>query len=463
MSDSSRNPFLDGPLPAIFVKTALPIIFVMGMNGLLTVADALFLGHYVGDTALAAVTVVFPLYMLIVAVATMVASGMASLLARHLGGKQLDAAQQVFASAHWLALAAGAVLIALYVLFGGPVIALAAGGNQNLATLATSYLQILVLFSPLLFILSVQSDALRSEGHVGFMAAASLTVSLSNIGFNYLLIAVFDFGVPGSAYGTVLAQALALIIILAYRSRGQTLLRPTSVLRHVTTTGWGKMLALGAPQGLNFVGIALVSSAILLALQLANTPHYAATVTAYGIVTRVLTFAILPVLGLSQAMQTVTGNNYGAGLWRRTNASLLLALGIALLFCIAVQATSTIFAGAIGAAFVNDPQVVTEIVAIMPAMVMLYFLSGPHIMLAAHFQAVGDAPRAAILGLSKPYLFMLPLIFALPYLFGVHAIWWATPTAEALLAIVAVLVLWQSARRRTLRWGLFVGSGGGTA
>ena len=86
MPANPSNTFLQGPLGAIYVRTALPIIFVMGMNGLLAVADALFLGRYVGPDALAAVTLMFPVYMLIVALSTLVASGMSSLLARHLGG-----------------------------------------------------------------------------------------------------------------------------------------------------------------------------------------------------------------------------------------------------------------------------------------------------------------------------------------------------------------------------------------
>lgn len=71
---SLTNSYLAGPLGPIYARTALPISFVMGMNGLLAVADALFLGHFVGAQALGAVTLMFPLYMLIVALATLVCS-----------------------------------------------------------------------------------------------------------------------------------------------------------------------------------------------------------------------------------------------------------------------------------------------------------------------------------------------------------------------------------------------------
>ena len=232
MSDAPINTFTDGPLGTIYLKTALPIIFVIGMNGLLTVADALFLGWYVGADALAAVTLMFPIYMLIVALSTLVSSGMSSLLARPLGGGRLDGARAAFAGAHGLALLLGCILIVLFLAFGRPMSLLAAGGSQELAGMGLVYLRITVLFFPLLFVVSVNSDALRNEGKVGFMAAMSLLVSLANIAFNYILIAGLNMGVAGSAYGTAAAQALAFAIILSFRIFGTTTLRPTVMLEH---------------------------------------------------------------------------------------------------------------------------------------------------------------------------------------------------------------------------------------
>ncbi len=455
MSQSPSTTYLYGPLPALFLRTALPIIFVMSMNGLLTVADALFLGHYVGQQALAAVTLMFPPYMLIVALATLVASGMSSGLARHLGAGRMGDARRLYASAHWLALSVGAALILLYAGLGPRAVMLAADGNAGLADMADTYLRILVVAAPLTFVLSVNSDALRNEGRVGVMAGLSLLVSLANIGFNYLLIAQLQLGVAGSAYGTVLAQVVALILLLVYRSRGNTALHPRDVVRNVTASGWRGILALGAPQSLGFIGVALGSTAILTALQLARAPDYAVTVSAYGIVTRVLTFAILPLIGLSQAMQSITGNNHGAGQVARADASLKVAVGAAFLFCLAVQLGLTLSAPVVGAGFVSDPEVVAKVATILPMMVALFLLTGPLMMIGAHFQAIGDAPRAAILGLAKPYLFAIPLTFALPLAFGGDAIWWAGPMAEASLLTLTIMVLFRNARRTDLRFGLF--------
>ncbi|MEL6736144.1 MAG: MATE family efflux transporter [Pseudomonadota bacterium] len=460
MTDTPSNTFTDGPLSSIYLKTALPIIFVMGMNGLLSVADALFLGIYVGPDALAAVTLMFPIYMLIVALSTLVANGMSSLLARSLGAGDIDEARTTFAGAHGLAVALGATLILLFLFFGQPVALLAAGGSETLAKMGLVYLQITVFFSPLLFVLSVNSDALRNEGRVGFMAAMSLLVSIANIGFNYILIAILDMGVAGSAFGTAAAQALAFAIIFAFRVLGETKLRPATLLSHSMRENWGRILALGAPQSLNFVGLALGSAAIITALQWVGRPGYADTITAYGIITRVITFAFLPLLGLSFAMQTITGNNYGAELWRRSDASLRVALRVAFIYCAVVQAIVMRAPGQIASAFVDDMAVIVEVERILPVMTSVFFLIGPLMMIATYFQAIGSAGKAALLGLTKPYAIAIPLTFLMPVLFGEIGIWYAGPVAEVIMLGVTVFVLWHASQKTGLKWGIFHGGTG---
>ncbi|MEJ8474387.1 MATE family efflux transporter [Roseibium algae] len=452
---TEHNAFLSGSIASTYTRTALPIIFVMTMNGLLTVADALFLGHYVGPQALAAVTLMFPVYMLIVALSTLVSSGMSSLLARHLGGNHLTEARAVYAGAHGLALIVGAALIVLFLLLGRQLSYLAAEGSANLAEMGLTYLRITTLFSPLLFVLAVNSDTLRNEGKVGFMAAMSLLVSLANIGFNFLLIAVLDMGVAGSAYGTAMAQGLAFTIIMIFRFRGETQLRPSALLEHKLTNAWGRILLLGAPQSLNYIGLALGSAAIMTALQMVDSTTYNSTVTAYGIITRVMTFAYLPLLGLSFAMQTITGNNYGAGLWQRTNNTLQFAILAALAYCTAIQCGMMFFAQQIGSAFVDDPIVIAEVARILPIIVVMFFITGPLMMIATYFQAIGDAGRAMLLGVSKSYLFAIPLTFSLSSTIGETGIWCAGPVADGLLLVLTLLLLMQTARRHSLRWGMF--------
>lgn len=452
---SHPNAYTHGPLGQIFAKTALPIVFVMGMNGLLTVVDAIFLGRYVGAEALSAVTLIFPFYMLIVALATLVSGGMSSILARQLGAADMAGARATFAGAHGFALCVSAALILGYLLFGRTLSLALASGSETLADMAQTYLAITAFVSPLAFLLSVHSDALRNEGRVGFMAAMSLLVSISNIGFNYVLIATMGLGVAGSAYGTALAQLLAFAIILGYRASDRAELQPRILMQTSLTQGWLRILALGAPQSLNFIGIALGSAAVIAALQMFEVPNYETTVSAFGIVTRVMTFLFLPLLGLTFALQSIVGNNYGAQEWQRSDQSLRLGIWVAFVYCSLAQVILMTFPEFIAGAFVDDPAVIAAFAQITSLTVAMLWLAGPLIVIASYFQAIGNASRAAILGLTKPYAFALPLTFALPVFWGESGIWLAGPMAEILMALLTVCVLHQTTRTLKLRHGLF--------
>ena len=106
MSDiqsKSDNLYLTGSLPVLFAKTASPIILIMLLNGLFTLVDAWFVGTWVGADALTGVTLMFPVYMLLVALSTLVSSVFSSIYARLLGADQKVAAGQVYGQAVLLA------------------------------------------------------------------------------------------------------------------------------------------------------------------------------------------------------------------------------------------------------------------------------------------------------------------------------------------------------------------------
>ncbi len=338
---------------------------------------------------------------------------------------------------------------------GGPaLIGWMANGATDLARMGYVYISILVWFSPLVFLLSAHGDALRSEGKLGLMAGATVLVSLANIAFNYLLIVVLDWGVAGSAWGTVFAQTFALTIIFAYRAWGRTALNLASLPPSAWRAYWREILALGAPQSLNFIGIALTSTATIAAIQLWDPQGYAATVAAYGIVTRIMTFAFLPLMGLTMAMQTIVGNNFGAELWKRTDSGLTFALVASFVYCAVVHVLLVVARRPLGELFVDDPATIAELVHIVPLVTLLYFSTGLTMVISAYFQAVGDARRALLLSLARTYLFTIPLTFALPFAIGSDGIWLAGPAAQGLMIVVVAVMLVQAQRASGLRFGL---------
>lgn len=455
---SHATAFLTAPLGQVLLRTAAPIILVMTLSGSQNIIDAVFLGQLVGPDAVAAVGAIFPVIAASIALQTMVGSGMASRLARMLGARDLAAAQSVFASAHGLALACAAVLILAFVLLGHPLTLALAGGDPAVAQMARSYLSIVIAASSVTFWLGVHVDALRSEGRATLMAGLSVLVTLANIALTYVLMGWLGLGVAGSALGTVAAQGLALALALAVRLRLDTPLPVRMILACPWWGGWGRILTLGAPLSLNFFGLALMGVVILSALQLTGVPGYVSIVAAYGLITRLMGFAFLPLMGLAQAMQAVVGNNLGAGLHARSDRALWLSLAAALIYCIGIETLFIVFAPRIGALFVSDPAIIDQLSRILQVVILAYALAGPVLILALYFQAAGQAGRAALLTLSKPYILQPVLIVVLALTFGEPGIWLAGPTADCLLFGLAATLWWRLRTPGTAGFGLQPGA-----
>ncbi len=217
----------------------------------------MFPGHFVGADALAAVSVVFPVIMITIALSTLVGGGMSSLLARQLGAGQDGEAAAVFAQAHGLALFLSFLLIVAFGIGGCRIIDALADGQPDIARMAYTYLAIMILAMPVQLLLSINADALRNEGRAGLMASMSVGVTFANIALNYMLIVRLDMGAAGSAWGTAIAQGLGLVLLVVLRARGGGVL-PLCALVNLRVFGkWRAILTLGAPVSLSFIGLAL--------------------------------------------------------------------------------------------------------------------------------------------------------------------------------------------------------------
>lgn len=434
------NPFLTAPVGRLFLSNALPMTVVMSMGGILNLVDGVFVGRFIGPEALSAVSLAFPVVMVLSALATLAGGGMSSLNARHLGAGDSAAAARTFAGAHGLVLAISALLIAAWIGYGPALVGILASGNTQVSWMAQDYLAILIPTVPIQLLLGLHADALRIEGRAGTVAALSVLVNLLNIGANWLGIVVLGLGISGSALGTVMAQIFGLALVLAVRACGKDLL-PLGVLRReYWGRHWGRIVALGLPLCLNFLGIALVAAMVMLALQ-HHAEAYEIQVAAYGGVTRFLGFAFLPQMAFALALQGIAGQNAGARRHDRAMAALRLAMAATFLWCLAVVLVGYFAGHVVGGWFSRDPQVVRAIATILRVMLMLYAVSGPALVLAMYFQALGQPARTAALTLVKPWLLMPVLILGLASIWGMPGIWLAFPVADGIVLLLALVFI----------------------
>jgi putative MATE family efflux protein len=450
-SANANNMFLHGSLPTLFFRTAAPIILIMTFNGLYVVADAYFIGIYAGADALSAVSLIFPMMMMMLALGTLVSGGMSSILARHLGAGRRAEANRTFTGAHILSLGVVAVVYLIYFLFGRSIIEAGSGGASGVADNAAAFMTVMVVFAPISYFLTLNIDGLRCEGRLGFMTLVTISATLLNIAFNWLFMGGFGWGVVGSAFGSILAQGICLLVVLSYRLRNRGVLRLGALGR---VAEWRQILALGIPSSFGFLGISLNSAAVITNIRLWEGAHYVEVIAAYGVVTRLLTFAYLPMMGVSIAFQTIAGNNFGARMMARTNGSLKLALLFAALYCGVIQIVAQLYANELGNFFAGNADIGRQVGRILPWTTLVYVLCSLPVILSGYFQAIGEAGNAGILGLGRTYLLSIPLLFILPHVFGEPGIWMAAPVADIAMVGIIIIVLAINAAKRGWRFGL---------
>ena len=454
--NASENRFLTATPRRIFVANALPMMLIMVMSGLLTVVDAVFLGHFVGADALAAVSVVFPVIMITIALSTLVGGGMSSLLARHLGAGNHSDAVAVFAQAHGLALFLSLLLISAFGIFGGVVIDALADGQPDIGHMAYTYLGITIFATPVQRLLSVHADAGRNEGRAGLMALMSVGVTFANIALNYVLIVRLDMGVAGSAWGTAMAQGIGLALLLGLRLSGHHILSLKALGNARWIGKWQAILILGAPISLSFIGIALVSGTVITTLRLTSDTGYVEGIAAYGIVTRTFSFTFMPLMAIALATQSIVGNNVGAKLYHRSNAVLRIALTVAVLYCAVIEVILLAGSDWIGRGFVSDLDVIAQVGVILRPMASLYLFAGPVLVLALYFQAIGKPGHTASLTLIKPFVLSPLLIATLGRIYGAQAIWFAFPIADGIVIVIAIgiVIAAQRTGKNNIGFGL---------
>jgi putative MATE family efflux protein len=447
---NNPNPYLVGKVPQTFLKTALPIILIMAVNGAYNLISAYFLGKYIGSAALTAVTLVFPVQMVLFALVNLCSNGMASILARAMGAQDQRKAQEIFNSTLALLLLIYLGLVAGFSLAGNNLLAALANGDSSLIVLCHDYIAILIFGFPIMALLGCNIDALRSEGQLSLMSGIMLLAALLNIALDFLLIAHWGMGVKAAAYATLLAQSIALAIVCFKRASGATFLKLPSLRFGDFGRSVREIIPLGLGPSLNYVGISLTVGIINYNIQKWASVDANSLVAAHGIVTRIMTFCVIPLIGINIGFQTLLGNNYGARNMARSNEIIRYCLKFTLAYCVLAECLLIAFSYAhIGAIFIDDPEVIKHTSKILLIFSLGFFVYGPCMLVGGYFQALGNYQNSILLNLAKSYLFMLPLATVIPYFLGELGIWVAAPVSDLLMLALTIFILARNQSPRT--------------
>ncbi|HNP68935.1 MAG TPA: MATE family efflux transporter [Aequorivita sp.] len=428
---------------SLLIKQAVPAsigILVMSLNILV---DTIFVGNWIGSIAIAAINVVLPVSFFIAALGMAIGIGGSSIISRALGAGNKARALKTFGNQITLTLLLTTAMVVFGLIFINELIP-AFGGKGDIFEPAKIYYRIVLYGVPLLALCMMGNNVIRAEGKPKFAMIAMIIPSVGNLLLDYILINLLDLGMEGAAWATTVSYGLCFLYVLWFFLSNKSELKINWSHFGLNSSIIKEMSALG------FVTLArqaVVSITYLLMNNILFNLGGEASVAAYGIIGRMLMFALFPVLGVTQGFLPIAGYNYGAHKFARVresiNKAILYAGGLGLF----IFALIMLFPEAIVSVFTTDTDILSE----TPHYMRWVFAATPIIAIqligSAYFQAIGKAVPALLLTLTRQGFFFIPLIFILPHYFGELGVWISFPAADVLSTIVTGYFLNREIRK----------------
>jgi putative MATE family efflux protein len=444
MPEAHKTDFLghDAMFPLI-LKMGIPAAVGMLVNALYNVVDTIFVGLGVGPLAIAALSIVFPLQMVVSAVAQGLGVGTASIVSRRLGEKRPADAAAAIGTAYTAVVVVTAILVALVFVFMRPVLAFF-GASETIMPLAMEYTGI-VAAGFFFFSLSMcASNLVRAEGNAKASMFGMLVGAVLNTILDPLFIFGFGLGVKGAAIATVISQTVSCIYLFSMYFRGKSHVPIKAAHFRIRLPILGESAVLGGPAFIQSAGMSL------LALVINNTlGHYGGddAITTYGMTHKTLMMVIMPILGIVQGFQPIAGYNYGARKFDRVKASLRTAIATAFGVSLAGYSFIMLAPRMVMGLFTKDVSLVDSSARVIRIMALFIPLAAVQITGSVYFQAVGKRMQSFALGLSRQFLVLIPLVLVLPRFIGTDGVWIAFPLADLLASSLTIALLVHEVRR----------------
>jgi len=432
-----NQPLLNEAIHSQFIKLALPIIIALLVNGLYSFVDAIFITRAVGTEAMASVSAVFPIYMLIISISAMLGSGMASIISRTLGKKNNDHATDVFSASLFFAVIVGIVGTIVMLFFQQDLYHLLSL-PQTLLKDATDYLTPILTVTVFSFVSGTLTECFRASGKAQDMMKVLLFSSFINIILDALFILGFNWGVSGASWATVLAIISSLVLAIHLQVNDSTKVKFSLEKCRFNWSIHKRVLALGVPILLSHSGFAFSLAVTIYSITQYST-EASILISAHGLLIRSFMLLFLPLLGMMIALQTLAGYNYGAGKFTRVKKSLYTAIGFSTGWAVIVTLILVVKPHWLLQLFTDDQALINAASDISNIVFLGFVFSGISMMCSGLFQAMGKALPAILLDSIRTYIILLPAIVYLPSQFGVIGIWWAFPLADYSGVIITVL------------------------
>ena len=416
---------------------ALPAIIAQTASSLYNMVDSIFIGQGVGPLAISGLAVTFPLMNLSTAFGTLVGAGAATMLSVLLGQKNYKAANKVLGNVVSLNVILGLLFMPVALIFIDPILYFF-GASENTLPYAKEYIQIILYGNIVTHLYFGLNAAMRSSGNPKKAMALTIFTVVFNTILDPIFIFVFDMGIAGAAWATVIAQTAAMIVVLKHFSDKSRAFHFEKGIFKLDPRVAKDSLVIG-------MGPFLMNAAACLVTLFINQQlrDYSGDlgIGSYGICNRFIFMFIMICMGLNQGMQPIAGYNYGAKQYSRVKEVFWMTakfgtIVTTICFCIGMF-IPRLAAGI----FTHDEALLNMSAEGMRILTIGFPIVGFQMIGTNFFQCLGMVKKSIILSLSRQLLFLLPLLYCLPLWMGANGVWMSFPISDVLSAILTAILL----------------------
>lgn len=416
---------------------ALPAIIAQTAASLYNMVDSIFIGQGVGPLAISGLAVTFPLMNLSTAFGTLVGAGAAVMLSVLLGQKNYKAANKVLGNVVSLNIIIGLIFMAAALIFIDPILYFF-GASENTLPYAKEYITIILIGNVITHVYFGLNAAMRSSGFPKKAMALTIFTVVFNTLLDPIFIFVFDMGIAGAAWATVIAQTVAMIIVLKHFSDKERAFHFEKGIFKLDMRVAKDSLAIG-------MGPFLMNAAACLVTLFINQQlrDYSGDlgIGAYGICNRLIFMFIMICMGLNQGMQPIAGYNYGAKQYSRVKEVFWMTAKLGTVVTCICFIIGMFFPRVAVGIFTHDEALMEMASHGLRILVLGFPIVGFQMIGTNFFQCLGMVKKSVILSLSRQILFLLPLLYALPLWHDASGVWMSFPVSDVLSAALTAILL----------------------
>lgn len=426
------------PINRLLISMSLPMIISMLVQAMYNIIDSVFVAQ-IGEEALAAVSMAFPVQNLMIAVSAGTCVGVNALLSRSLGeGKPKDA-QLTAVNGIFLAFL-GALAFALFGLFGSRIYFESQTNDPLIIEYGVQYLQICTILSLGIFMEMTLERILQSTGRTIYNMYSQGVGAITNIILDPIMIfGLLGFpalGIRGAALATVIGQLLAAFLSLLFNLKKNEDVSINMRGFHPN----GRIIRIIYEVGIPSIIMQSIASVMTYGMNLILISFSATAVTVFGVYFKLQSFIFMPIFGLNNGMIPIVAYNYGARNKKRimdtTRLSIFIAVGIMLVGLVIFQ----LFPAQLLMLFNASEHMLEVGVPALRLISLSFIFAGYCIIVGSIFQALGNGVYSLIVSVIRQMVCILPAAYFFANTFGLHAVWFAFPLSEIASVVLSTIL-----------------------